>query len=299
MQKWDVKSDYCCLFCTDFSQSGHGDSPPRPERGDWSSTEGEAAAEAAELDAGELLQTRQNKAQSQASRSGSSLQISDAVYRQVLCHTTGLYNALLEACEAQRVPLDARLRTDMDQIITSKEHVTNKIRGGKRPLPCAFYIYTVARKREVPLQAGPTARISAIIGPHPVLSPHLWLGGAAWNEAQQPEKAMALSLWFIHASIYLEKDTTHARTLCASSFGLWCDTHTYPPLPEYTHCHHWLLTKCFCTTTMRRLTTTERIKLIFLLAELQTCMSVVSLQLFTSVAVFFSQIFRPLHKTAL
>ncbi|KAI3361692.1 hypothetical protein L3Q82_002052 [Scortum barcoo] len=55
--------------------------------------------------------------------------ISDAVYRQVLSHTTGQYEALVEACEAQRVPLDARLRTDMDQIITSKEHISGKIRA--------------------------------------------------------------------------------------------------------------------------------------------------------------------------
>ncbi|XP_070706728.1 protein Niban 2a [Pempheris klunzingeri] len=55
--------------------------------------------------------------------------ISDAVYRQVLSQTTGQYEALVEACEAQRVPLDARLRTDMDQIITSKEHVSSKIRA--------------------------------------------------------------------------------------------------------------------------------------------------------------------------
>lgn len=53
------------------------------------------------------------------------------MYRQVLCHTTGQYNELVESCEVQRVPLDARLRTDMDQIVTSKEHVTNKIRGRK------------------------------------------------------------------------------------------------------------------------------------------------------------------------
>lgn len=57
-------------------------------------------------------------------------QISDAVYKQVLSQTTGQYDALVEACEAQRAPLDARLRTDMDQIITSKEHVSSKIRGG-------------------------------------------------------------------------------------------------------------------------------------------------------------------------
>nr|XP_046230708.1 protein Niban 2a [Scatophagus argus]XP_046230709.1 protein Niban 2a [Scatophagus argus] len=55
--------------------------------------------------------------------------ISDAVYRQVLSQTTGQYEALVEACEVQRVSLDARLRTDMDQIITSKEHVSSKIRA--------------------------------------------------------------------------------------------------------------------------------------------------------------------------
>ncbi|XP_040915721.1 protein Niban 2a [Toxotes jaculatrix] len=55
--------------------------------------------------------------------------ISDAVYKQVLSQTTAHYEALVEACEAQRLPLDARLRTDMDQIITSKEHVSSKIRA--------------------------------------------------------------------------------------------------------------------------------------------------------------------------
>lgn len=59
-------------------------------------------------------------------------QISDAVYKQVLSQTTGQYEALVEACEAHRAPLDARLRTDMDQIITSKEHVSNKIRGDSK-----------------------------------------------------------------------------------------------------------------------------------------------------------------------
>ncbi|KAM3599508.1 uncharacterized protein V6R79_007125 [Siganus canaliculatus] len=55
--------------------------------------------------------------------------ISDAVYRQVLSQTTGQYDALVGACEVQKVQLDARLRTDMDQIITSKEHVSSKIRA--------------------------------------------------------------------------------------------------------------------------------------------------------------------------
>ncbi|KAM4527979.1 protein Niban 2a [Odontesthes bonariensis] len=55
--------------------------------------------------------------------------ISDAVYKQVLSQTTGQYDALAEACEAHRGQLDARLRTDMDQIITSKEHISSKIRA--------------------------------------------------------------------------------------------------------------------------------------------------------------------------
>ncbi|KAM6901402.1 protein Niban 2a [Lycodopsis pacificus] len=55
--------------------------------------------------------------------------ISDALYKQVLSQTTGQYEALVEACEAQTAPLDARLRTDMDQIIASKEHVSGKMRA--------------------------------------------------------------------------------------------------------------------------------------------------------------------------
>ncbi|KAF7644420.1 hypothetical protein LDENG_00222370 [Lucifuga dentata] len=55
--------------------------------------------------------------------------ISDAVYRQVLSQTSNQYEALIQACEAQKLRLDAALRTDMDQIITSKEHVSSKIRA--------------------------------------------------------------------------------------------------------------------------------------------------------------------------
>ncbi|XP_034047563.1 protein Niban 2-like [Thalassophryne amazonica] len=55
--------------------------------------------------------------------------ISDAVYRQVLSQAANQYEALTGACEAKKVQLDAALRTDMDQIITSKEHVTGKIQA--------------------------------------------------------------------------------------------------------------------------------------------------------------------------
>lgn len=58
-------------------------------------------------------------------------QISDAVYRQVLAQTSRQHAALVEACEAEKAPLDARLRTDMDQLITTKEHVSSKIRGAE------------------------------------------------------------------------------------------------------------------------------------------------------------------------
>ncbi|XP_051960290.1 protein Niban 2-like [Xyrauchen texanus] len=55
--------------------------------------------------------------------------ISDAVYRQVLAQTRTQHEALVQVCEVERPRLDAALRTDMDQIITSKEHVAGKIRA--------------------------------------------------------------------------------------------------------------------------------------------------------------------------
>ncbi|XP_061603746.1 protein Niban 2a [Phyllopteryx taeniolatus] len=55
--------------------------------------------------------------------------ISDAVYRQVLAQTTSQYDSLLVTCEDHKVQLDTRLRTDMDQVIASKEHVSSRIRA--------------------------------------------------------------------------------------------------------------------------------------------------------------------------
>uniref|UniRef100_A0A673IWE4 Niban-like protein 1 n=1 Tax=Sinocyclocheilus rhinocerous TaxID=307959 RepID=A0A673IWE4_9TELE len=55
--------------------------------------------------------------------------ISDAVYRQVLSQTKTQHEALAQVCEVERPRLDSALRTDMDQIITSKEHVSGKIRA--------------------------------------------------------------------------------------------------------------------------------------------------------------------------
>ncbi|KAE8291575.1 Niban-like protein 1 [Larimichthys crocea] len=55
--------------------------------------------------------------------------ISDAVYSLVQGQCQGQYEVALQKCEAARSSLEASIRTDMDQIITSKEHVTNKIRA--------------------------------------------------------------------------------------------------------------------------------------------------------------------------
>ncbi|CAL8250192.1 unnamed protein product [Boreogadus saida] len=55
--------------------------------------------------------------------------ISDAVYSLVQRQCEAQFRALEQRCEVGRPLLEASIRTDMDQIITSKEHVTNKIRG--------------------------------------------------------------------------------------------------------------------------------------------------------------------------
>ncbi|KAG7258387.1 hypothetical protein CRUP_038618 [Coryphaenoides rupestris] len=57
------------------------------------------------------------------------MMISDALYKQVLYQTRTQYEALVQTCEAQRPGWDASLRTDMDQIVTSKEHVQGKMRA--------------------------------------------------------------------------------------------------------------------------------------------------------------------------
>lgn len=67
------------------------------------------------------------------------MQISDAIYSLVQAQCQAQHEAVLQKCEAARASLEASIRTDMDQIITSKEHVTNKIRGwlicGSSPWP--------------------------------------------------------------------------------------------------------------------------------------------------------------------
>uniref|UniRef100_A0A8C6UT73 Niban apoptosis regulator 2 n=1 Tax=Neogobius melanostomus TaxID=47308 RepID=A0A8C6UT73_9GOBI len=78
--------------------------------------------------------------------------ISGAVYKQVLNQATTQYEALLSGCEAQEGPLDADLRTNMDQIITSKEHVSNKIKGEVEQLlrdSVQPYVSSILEVREV------------------------------------------------------------------------------------------------------------------------------------------------------
>ncbi|XP_043967276.1 protein Niban 2-like [Gambusia affinis] len=55
--------------------------------------------------------------------------ITDAVYSMVQSQCQSQYEAAVYKCEAGRSSLEAFIRTDMDQIITSKEHVTNKIKA--------------------------------------------------------------------------------------------------------------------------------------------------------------------------
>lgn len=56
-------------------------------------------------------------------------QISDAVYRMVYEQTKAQYDAVTAKCEQERPQMESTIRTDMDQIITSKEHLASKIRG--------------------------------------------------------------------------------------------------------------------------------------------------------------------------
>ncbi|XP_078238988.1 protein Niban 2-like [Pogona vitticeps] len=57
------------------------------------------------------------------------IQVSDAVYRMVYDQTKAHYEAVVVECELQTPSLQSTIRTDMDQIIQSKEHLTSKIRA--------------------------------------------------------------------------------------------------------------------------------------------------------------------------
>uniref|UniRef100_T1DM70 Niban-like protein 1-like protein n=1 Tax=Crotalus horridus TaxID=35024 RepID=T1DM70_CROHD len=57
------------------------------------------------------------------------IQISDAVYRMVCDQATAHYDSSVARCELQIPEMKSIIRTDMDQIIQSKEHLANKIRA--------------------------------------------------------------------------------------------------------------------------------------------------------------------------
>ena len=56
-------------------------------------------------------------------------QISDAVYRMVYEQAKARFEAVLSKLQLARPAMEAVIRTDMDQIITSKEPLASKIRG--------------------------------------------------------------------------------------------------------------------------------------------------------------------------
>lgn len=57
------------------------------------------------------------------------IQISDAVYRMVYEQAKAHFEAVLAKLQQARPAMEAVIRTDMDQIITSKEHLASKIRA--------------------------------------------------------------------------------------------------------------------------------------------------------------------------
>ncbi|XP_072287293.1 protein Niban 2-like [Pyxicephalus adspersus] len=61
------------------------------------------------------------------------LLISDTVYRMVYEQTRIFYEGLEKCCSDKRAEMESQIRTDMDQIIACKEHVSNKIRAAVLP----------------------------------------------------------------------------------------------------------------------------------------------------------------------
>ncbi|KAM4663184.1 protein Niban 2-like [Discoglossus pictus] len=61
------------------------------------------------------------------------LLISDTVYRMVHEQTRVFYEDLEKRCTGKRTEMESQIRTDMDQIIACKEHVSNKIRASVLP----------------------------------------------------------------------------------------------------------------------------------------------------------------------
>lgn len=70
------------------------------------------------------------------------------VYEQAKAHFEAVLSKLLLA----RPAMEAIIRTDMDQIITSKEHLASKIRGGRLPPSVRVFLRPPA-----PAAMGPSA----------------------------------------------------------------------------------------------------------------------------------------------
>ncbi|NXW21793.1 NIBL1 protein, partial [Circaetus pectoralis] len=115
-QKWRAVFQDCVRHCnngercwawdTDTGAAGWGEHrPPAPER--WG----------------------QRETWGQLTTLSLSCQISDAVYRMVYEQTKAQYDAATAKCEQERPQMESTIRTDMDQIITSKEHLASKIRA--------------------------------------------------------------------------------------------------------------------------------------------------------------------------
>lgn len=73
----------------------------------------------------------------------------------------------------------------MDQIVTSKEHVTNKIRGRKKSFFFLFYAFTRCQEEGSTSQDRTKSRISLIIVAHLALSPQVWLGVSVRNGSHE------------------------------------------------------------------------------------------------------------------
>ncbi|KFW68714.1 Niban-like 1, partial [Pygoscelis adeliae] len=117
-----------------FAGSGHGHNGSGGQYGTWDMRCGNETQVLSNLVMEELLPELRTtigprlKGKAQE-RQRTWIQISDAVYRMVYEQTKAQYDAEMAKCEQERPQMEGTIRTDMDQIITSKEHLASKIRG--------------------------------------------------------------------------------------------------------------------------------------------------------------------------
>ncbi|XP_009324651.1 PREDICTED: niban-like protein 1 [Pygoscelis adeliae] len=117
-----------------FAGSGHGHNGSGGQYGTWDMRCGNETQVLSNLVMEELLPELRTtigprlKGKAQE-RQRTWIQISDAVYRMVYEQTKAQYDAEMAKCEQERPQMEGTIRTDMDQIITSKEHLASKIRA--------------------------------------------------------------------------------------------------------------------------------------------------------------------------